>query len=158
MPPPPHHDRSQSAVTRFIRPEEIERLLEPWVPDPTDRRFLTRCLVEEGPLHHRGANFVVLRLLADLAKAVGAGARGNRSGEGLLIPMRIPPHLRQDEGEDTAYPIRLPQEAVERFAPRGSRDFDAIVDCLADGPPQHAVANVVMVTLLHALLDAAGRR
>lgn len=156
MPPGPHHHRSQTAVTRFIRPEEIDALLEPWVADPADRRFLTRCLVEEGPLHHRGANFVLLKLLGDLAKALGADGRG--SGPDLPVPMRLPPHLRHEGGEDATYPIRLPEAAVERLAPRGSRDFDAIVDCLADGPPQHAVANVVMATILHELLDRAARR
>jgi hypothetical protein len=29
MPPGPHHHRSQSALTRFIRPEEIDTILEP---------------------------------------------------------------------------------------------------------------------------------
>ncbi len=158
MPAPPHHHHSQSAVTKFIRPEEIEALLVPWVPDPTNRRFLTRCLVEEGPLHHRGANFVLLKLISDLANAMGAGDGRTPPGDGLRVQMRIPPHLRQEEREETAYPIRLPVAAVERLASRGTRDFDAIVDCLADGPPQHAVANVVMVTLLHDLLDVAGRR
>jgi hypothetical protein len=43
---------------------------------------------------------------------------------------------------------------VERLAARGSRDFDAMVDCLTDGPPQHAVANVATVNLLEAILEA----
>ncbi len=158
MPPPPHAHRSQSAVTRFIRPEEIDAILEPWVPDPEDRRFLTRCLVEEGPLHHRGANFVLLRLLGDLARALSPGPERAAPGPGLPVPMRLPPHLRPDGDDDAVYPIRLPVRAVERLAPRGSRDFDAIVDCLADGPPQHAVANVLMATVLDALLERAARR
>jgi len=153
MPPPSHLHRSQSAVTRFIRSEEIETLLERWVPEAADRRFLVRCLVEEGPLHHRGANYVVLRLMADLVRAVGADRDGEPRGEGLPIPMRLPPHLRKEATEDAEYPLRLPERAIQRLAPPGSRDFDAIVDCLADGPPQHAVANVLMVTLLHELLD-----
>ena len=51
-----------------------------------------------------------------------------------------------------APPLALPTAPLERLAPRGTRDFAAIVDCLTDGPPQHALANVAMVTLIAELL------
>jgi hypothetical protein len=70
--------------------------------------------------------------------------------------MRLPPHL-EDEVEDADWPLALPVARLEALA-AGARGTDAMIDCLGDGPPQHAVANVVMVALLDLALDAAGAR
>lgn len=72
-------------------------------------------------------------------------------GETLAVPMRLPPHL-ETEVAFPSYPVGLSVEAIERLAPRGSPAFDAMVDCVTDGPPQHAVANVLMINLLETIL------
>jgi hypothetical protein len=48
--------------------------------------------------------------------------------------------------------LAVPTGLLERLAPRGSREFEAMVDCLTDGPPQHALANVAILALLAELL------
>jgi hypothetical protein len=147
---PPHHRHvPSSAVSAFVDGAKLEQVLAPWVPDAKAREFLVRCMVEEGPAHHRGSNFVLLQLLGEVAKKVGASAS---TGETVAVPMRLPPHLA-DDADDSAWPLGLPAAVVERLAARGTRDFDAMVDCVTDGPPQHAVANVVMLNLLQSILE-----
>jgi hypothetical protein len=70
--------------------------------------------------------------------------------------MRVPPHLRGARGEHD-FPLTLPTRPIERLAPAGSSGFAAMVDCLTDGPPQHALANAAMVGLLGALLERLAR-
>ncbi|HSP78469.1 MAG TPA: hypothetical protein VLQ93_08065, partial [Myxococcaceae bacterium] len=65
-PPPPHVHVSSSAISAFIEPERIEALLAPLVPEPQERAFVVRCLLGEGPAHHRGANYVLLALLGQV--------------------------------------------------------------------------------------------
>jgi hypothetical protein len=159
-PPHPRHRRKRhghrppSAIAAFIHRDRIEALLEPWVADRHDRAFLARCLVEEGPAHHRGANYALLLLLERVRRRVcgdpgAADAAAGAGGERLPFAMRLPPHLEDDREEDE-YPLSLPVGALSALG----TDLDAMVDCLTDGPPQHAVANVVMVNLLQAILDA----
>lgn len=163
MPPrPPHHRHVPSSeISGFIDAAKIERLLQPWVPQQEARAFVTRCLLGEGPAHHRGANYVLLMLLGEAlerAPAPGAsGAAAHQGGETLEVPMRLPPHLSKGK-EAKSFPLGLPVRAIERLAPRESREFDAMVDCLTDGPPQHALANVVLVDLVSAALAAVERR
>jgi hypothetical protein len=152
--PPPRHLPS-SAISAFVDPARIDLLLARWVPEAEDRAFVVRCLVGEGPAHHRGANFVLLSLLAQALEK--AKAQPEPQGVTLPVPMRLPPHLAHAEAEQDAYPLRLPTAPLERLAPSGSRELEAMVDCLTDGPPQHALANVAMVALLGALLDALER-
>jgi hypothetical protein len=160
MPPRPPGGRGllpPSAIAAFIHRDRIEALLEPWVPDRHDRAFLARCLVEEGPAHHRGANYVLLLLLDEVRRRVG-GVPGE--GERQPFHMRLPPHLRDERDEPDEYPLPLPTGALAALAAGDERQLEAMVDCLTDGPPQHAVANVVMVSLLSAILgglDAGGR-
>jgi hypothetical protein len=144
---------ASSAVTRFIDPARVDALLAPWVPDAHGRAFVVRCILGEGPAHHRGANFVLLSLLGELVlrggpPVVGAGAPA------APVPLRLPPHL---EGalEDDAFPLSIPTGPLERLAPAGSPELEAMLDCLSDGPPQHALANAAMVALLGVLLDRA---
>jgi hypothetical protein len=154
MPPRPPHERHvpSSAISGFIEPHQIEALLTPWVPDAAERAFVVRCLLAEGPAHHRGANYVLLRLLGQVLERVAPpGAVPAAAGERLGVPMRLPPHLARSS-EPKSFPLALPTGPLERLAPRGSRAFEAMVDCLTDGPPQHALANVAMVTLLAELL------
>jgi len=153
MPPrlPSHHRLPSSAVAGFIDPRALGELVGPLVGKTGGVDFLVRCLVGEGPVHHRGANWVLLTLLGQAAKA--AGATLAPPAETLDVPLRLPPHLTHDEDEQN-YPLGLTLKPLERLANRNSREFEAMVDCLTDGPPQHVVANMAMVALLGALLDA----
>jgi hypothetical protein len=154
MPPRPPHQRlvPSSAISSFIQTEPIEALLAPWIPDAEARAFVVRCMLAEGPAHHRGANYVLLRLLGQVLERVPPRASVPApAGEHLEVPMRLPPHLAKDS-DPKSFPLALPVGPLERLAPRGSREFEAMVDCLTDGPPQHALANVAMVALLAELL------
>ena len=138
-----------STITGFIDRARIEALLAPWVPDPAACAFVVRCMLDEGPAHHRGANYVLLSLLGRLVDAADA-ARG-QPGPSVPVPMRVPPFHR-DELDHLSYPLPLPTRALEQLA-GGPRALEAMVDCLTDGPPQHALANAAMVTLIEALLE-----
>lgn len=148
MPHRPHAPRSASR--QVLRREDIESLLVPWLPDPTDRKFVARCIVDEGPIHHRGATYALLRLLG-LALAA-AGGPVAAPGETAPIALRLPPHLRRGHADEN-FPLGVSLAALERLAPRGSPEYTALLDCLRDGPPHHALANAAMVNLLGALLD-----
>jgi hypothetical protein len=136
-------------VLDFVDDTQLQQALGPLLADAGDRRFVARCLVGEGPLHHRGANYILLTLLARAVQLHG----GLPSGGGAPVPMRLPPHLA-DEAEDGHYPLRLPLRALGELAGGDAARLAAMVDCLTDGPPQHALANVAMVALIEALLPA----
>ncbi len=154
MPPRHPHDRHlpSSAISGFVDAARIEALLAPYLPDSQARTFVVRCVLGQGPAHHRGANYVLLSLLGLVLERV---ARGDRTtpdlGAPLTVPMRLPPHLARPD-DAPSYPLSLPSAPLELLARKGTRDFEAMVDCLTDGPPQHALANVAMVTLLADLL------
>lgn len=153
MPRHPHERHvPSSAISGFIDVHQVDALLAPWVPDAQARAFVVRCMLSEGPAHHRGANYVLLRLLGlALEQLPSRGPKAAAGGEAIEVPMRVPPHLAGQVTE-RSYPLRLPSAPVERLAPRDSREFEAMVDCLTDGPPQHALANVAMTALLGELL------
>lgn len=144
-----------SAITAFVDADRIAALIAPWVPDPSQREFVVRCLLREGPAHHRGANYVLLSLLGLLLEG-GPPLAPAPDQPGVAVPLRLPPHLAE-EHEDGAYPLVMPTGPIERLAAAGSPEFEAMVDCLTDGPPQHALANAAMVALLGVLLERAGR-
>lgn len=150
-PPRPHHVPS-SAIASFIDRDRIEALLAPFVPDEEDRRFVLRCLLDEGPAHHRGANYVLLALLGEVA---GEIAPRPSSASDIPVPMRLPPHLAKDRAgdDDGDFPLHMPKAPLSRLAKEGTPAFDAMVDCLTDGPPQHSLANAAMVCVLSALLE-----
>ncbi|HYH98734.1 hypothetical protein [Hyalangium sp.] len=146
-----------SAISSFIEPERVEALLAPWLPDAQDRAFVVRCMLGEGPAHHRGANYVLLTLLGRVLEHLPPlDSVPAPMGEPIEVPMRLPPHLAK-ASEPKSYPLRLPSQPLEQLAPRGSRPFEAMVDCLTDGPPQHALSNVAMVTLLTEILSRLER-
>lgn len=149
--PPRHHPLPSSAIAALIRPERLAALLEPWLPDAEDRAFVVRCIAAEGPVHHRGASYALLSLLGVLLEAAGPRAPAP-GGDVVPVPMRIPPHLAARGHDDHHYPLEMPTAPLERLAARGSPEFTAIVDCLLDGPPHHALANAAMVCLIDALL------
>jgi len=173
MPPPHRHrphrplDRAPaSAVASLIRPEAVERLLTPWIPDAEERAFVVRCMIGEGPIHHRGASYALLLLLGQLLERVdppgtlepqpaSIGHDGGSAADSTPVPLRLPPHTTPRGDGDHHYPLRMPTAPLERIAPKGSPELAVLVDCLLDGPPHHALANAAMVCLLDALLRRA---
>ena len=100
------------------------------------------------------ANYVLLALLGELAGEIAARTPAK---DDIPVPMRLPPHLAKDreddEDEDGDFPLRMPKAPLARLAKEGTPAFDAMVDCLTDGPPQHSLANAAMVCVLAALLE-----
>jgi hypothetical protein len=145
-----HHRVPSSAIERFIQPERIDALLAPWIPSEADREFVVRCILAEGPAHHRGANYVLLALLGKLLERVGPPSSAP-DVPSAPIAIRLPPHLTVDD-EETDFPLRLPIAPLEQLADPDSPEITAMIDCLTDGPPQHALANAAMVCLLGEIL------
>lgn len=144
------HSRVTSAT--FIDAARVDALLAAIVPDAEDRAFVVRCILGEGPAHHRGANYVLLMLLGKLADKLGAtDVEALRARGTLPVPIKVPPHLERP-GSLMTYPLPLPTAPLEHLAPAGSPEQMAMVDCLNDGPPQHALANAAMMWLIGAAL------
>ena len=66
--PPPHRNAPSAA---FIDGARVDALLVGAVPDDEDRAFIVRCVLGEGPAHHRGANYVLLQLLGMIVDRLG---------------------------------------------------------------------------------------
>lgn len=147
----PRRPVPSSAITEFIDAAQIEALLEPWISTPADRAFVVRCILGEGPAHHRGANYVLLRLLGEALARRGGRPRSAADHGDIAVPIRLPPQLARDHDDDV-YPLRVPRRVLDRLAPADSVTVDAMIDCVTDGPPQHALANAAMLCLLDALL------
>ncbi|WP_437730152.1 hypothetical protein [Sorangium sp. So ce1335] len=153
---PRHAPLPSSVVSALIRPERLDALLAPWMPDAEERAFVVRCIVGEGPVHHRGASYTLVCLLGLLLEELGPSQEGGApAGESLPVPIRLPPHLAR--GDDHDYPLSIPLAPLTRLAPKGSPELAALVDCLTDGPPHHALANAAMICLLDALFTRAAR-
>jgi hypothetical protein len=147
---PPHRPGPSA---EFIDPSRIDTLLAGVLPDNEDRAFVVRCILGEGPKHHRGANYALLRLLGMVIDELGGADMASLRAHGTLpVPMKVPPHLERP-GSLMAYPLGLPTSPLERLAPNALVEQAAMAECLTDGPPQHALANAAMVWLLGAILD-----
>jgi len=141
-----------AAAAPFVDATRIDALLAPIVPDDDDRAFVVRCILEEGPKHHRGANYVLLSLLGALVEKLDpVDVESLRAAGTLPVPMHVPPHLARP-GSMMAYPLALPTAPLARLAPSGGAEQVAMAECLTDGPPQHALANAAMVWLVGAAL------
>lgn len=128
-------------------------MLRPWIAEPGDRALVARCLLDVGPAHHRGANYVLLRLLGMVLERLGSeGAQPVSSSASVGIPLRVPPPFASHRPE-SYFPLQLPTAALSLLASADTRTIDSMVDCLSDGPPQHALANAAMVCLLEAILN-----
>jgi hypothetical protein len=152
------HSIPPAASAPFVDSSRIDALLAPILPDNHDRAFVVRCILEEGPKHHRGANYVLLSLLGSLVEALGPlDVEALRASGTLPVPMRVPPHLARP-GSMMAYPLELPTGPLEHLARAGSPEQAAMAECLTDGPPQHALANAAMTWLIGAALAKLGKR
>lgn len=147
-PPPP-----RSGQLPDLDREAVDRALATVIPDARDRAFVLRCILEEGPRHHRIASWALLRALAGLLESRPPAA----PLEAEAIPteplrMRLPPSVAQ-ASEDAAFPIGIPKRLLARSL-EDDEDAAIALEALADGPPHHALANAVMLWLMEAL---AGR-
>jgi hypothetical protein len=146
-----------AAAAAFIDSSRIDALLASIIPEDEDRAFVVRCILGEGPVHHRGANYVLLSLLGALLDSVGEEEIEALRVRGTLpVPMRVPPHLARP-GSMMSYPLSLPTAPLERLATSGSAEQAAMAECLTDGPPQHALANAAMMWLVGAALERLDR-
>jgi hypothetical protein len=151
------HTRPPPAAT-FVDPSRIDAMLADVVPDAEDRAFVVRCIFNEGPPHHRGANYALLMLLGTLVDALGGADVASLRARGTVpVPMKVSPHLARP-GSMMAYPLTLPTGPLEKLAPAGSPEQAAIAECLTDGPAHHALANAAMVWLIGAALERVQQR
>jgi hypothetical protein len=152
---PPHRSAPSTA---FIDPSRIDAILASAVPDAEDRAFVVRCILGEGPAHHRGANYVLLQLLGLLVDRLGGADMAALRIRGTMpVPMKVPPHLER-QGSLMSYPLGLPLAPLSELAPAATPEQSAMVECLSDGPPQHALANAAMLWLIGAALDRLPER
>lgn len=150
---PPHHPKHRRHRAERLPSAEIDRALAPFVPDPSDRAFILRCVLEEGPAHHRGASFAILRVLSLAIERLGAPSKDLSAIPTTPLTIRLPPHLAE-AAEDNAYPIGLPTRALREAL--GDPELEAAaVDALCDGPAHHALANAMMLWLIEAILSRA---
>lgn len=140
-----------SAISALIEPARVEALLVPFISDAAERAFVTRCILDIGPAHHRGTNYVLLGLLAQLVERASPSDLCEQ-GETVAVPMRLPtPQMMADERR--TYPLRMSIAPLKLLAEGDPHRLAAMIDCLLDGPPQHALANAAMVNLLGVLLE-----
>jgi len=152
---PPHRNAPSIA---FIDASRIDAILACAVPDAEDRAFVVRCILGEGPAHHRGANYALLSLLGLLVERLGGADMAALAARGTTpVPMKVPPNLER-QGSLMAYPLGLPLGPLSELAPAGTPEQAAMIDCLSDGPPQHALANAAMLWLIGAAIDRLKER
>jgi hypothetical protein len=150
--------RTPSGTAAFIDSSRLDALLKGVLPDAQDRAFVVRCVLGEGPAHHRGANYALLMLLGAVVEALGGADMDALRAKGTIpVPMKVSPHLARP-GSLMAYPLDLPIGPLEQLAPAGSEHLSAMAECLTDGPPQHALANAAMMWLIGAALDRLEQR
>ncbi|WP_240807719.1 hypothetical protein [Polyangium spumosum] len=152
-PPPPRPPLPPSTIRAFLPPQRLETLLASCIPDPADRAFVARCILEQGPTHHRGASFALLSIVSLLLERTGGIPDKPPAGEAVPVPLRLPPHLAEARGEDQEYPLCMPLAPLQAISGGGAPAVEALVDCLLDGPAHHALANAALVHALGALLE-----
>jgi len=151
MPHPHHPNRAAaSAIALLLDAERVGKALAPWLPDPAERDFIVRCILQEGPIHHRGSSYALVALAGLVAERLGLDAAAAARAD-TAVPMRLPPHLQRPDQEPPAYPLRLDGSALARVGGREGVG-EVLADALTDGPPHHALANVALVNLLTAIL------
>lgn len=150
--PPHHHERAAvSAIANVLDSDRLAHILAPWVPDAGERAFLVRCIIGEGPIHHRGASYAMIALAGAIAERLGVSAPGSAQA-GTVVPMRQPPHLKRPDREPPDYPLRLDRYGLDHLAAGRAGVSEVLADAVTDGPPHHALANVALLNLLAAIL------
>lgn len=145
----PKHKPEKERHGLALDARAIDDALSSIVPDRRDRAFVLRCILEEGPRHHRVASWALLRLLAEILGEVG-GAPATEGAAAEPLEMRLPPNVApaSDEAE---FPIGVPSGMLrEVLAPR---DAELALECLREGPAHHALANAAMAWMLQAIHD-----
>lgn len=128
----------------------IEAALVEIVPDARDRAFVLRCVLEEGPRHHRVASWALLRMLAAVLAEVGGADPETREGPSEPLGMRLPPNVAASS-DDADFPIGVPTRMLREVL---DEDEAALaLACLSDGPPHHALANATMTWLIQAIYE-----
>jgi hypothetical protein len=152
------HSKVPPATAEFVDAPRLDAMLATILPDTEDRAFVVRCILGEGPVHHRGANYVLLMLLGAMLGPVSAAEVDALRKRGTVpVPMHVPPHLER-RGSLMTYPLMLPTAPLERLATASSPELASMADCLTDGPPQHALANATMMWLVGVALDRLAKR
>ena len=95
------HGCSTSLPQRSRRLFSLIRSTRSWnpgFPDAGERVMVVRCLLEVGPAHHRGSNFVfALARFAPLTRS-GASPISVASSSVAPVPLRIPPSVESSAG------------------------------------------------------------
>lgn len=153
MPPLPEPHLHAHPVVAAIDRQRITNLVADCIPDPAACAFVVRCLLDEGPVHHRGDNYVLLALLGEVLGRLPVTATVPAAEAGACpVPMRIPP-AHQPGCDPKVYPLAIPLAPLALVDGGSPSHRAALAECLADGPPHHALANAMMVHLLHAILQ-----
>jgi len=145
-PPKKHHARRPHGREAALDAGAIDKALVPLVPDARDRAFVIRCIIDEGPRHHRGASWALLRMLVAVLEEVGGADGASTTSEPL--PIRLPPNV-EESSDDAAFPVRLPTRLLGELL--DADELRTAIESLRDGPPHHALANTVMALLIEAI-------
>lgn len=151
-PHPPHAPHPPDALARLLHPTALDGALARLVPDPAARAFVSRCIVGEGPIHHRGASFVLIEALHRLLERLPPLPSPPSTAPSRPFPMRLPPHVAPRD-PPPAWPLTVPLDTVEALGGSDPVLKESLIDCVTDGPPHHALANVVMLALIEAALE-----
>jgi len=161
MPPPPHHghhghhghhDRAAaSAIGSVLDADRLMRILAPWIPDAGERTFVVRCIIGEGPIHHRGASYALIALAGAIAERLGVSAIPP-GHEAIQVPMRQAPHMERHDHDAPTYPLALDPSGLAYLAGGQAGIRQVLADAVTDGPSHHALANVALLNLLAAIL------
>ncbi len=144
MPTPPELDRAA-----------IDRVLALVVTDDRQRTFVLRCILDEGPQHHRVASWALLSALASLVEAAPPGAPFDQAAVPTeAVRMRLPPSVAAS-ADDPDFPLSIPTRHLRRSL-ANDRELGIAVAALGDGPPHHALANAAMLWLLELLAERTG--
>jgi hypothetical protein len=154
-PPPPRPPSRPPPKKHAARRREpaldagaIDAALASSIPDARDRAFVLRCIVDEGPRHHRIASWALLRMLAAVLAELGGADAEPRGVDVAPLPIRLPPSVTSSS-EDAVFPIGVPMRMLRDVL--DENELATALDALRDGPAHHALANAVMVALIDAI-------
>lgn len=126
----------------------IDTALAEIIADAGDRAFVMRCILEEGPRHHRVASWALLRMLAAVLAEVGGADRDASNEPSEPIAMRLPPSVAASS-DDAVFPVGVPTRLLRELMP--AKDAELALECLCEGPAHHALANAAMAWMLQAI-------